>query len=131
MIRARHRSRLHARAEESLVKPLKLNSTGSSTSARWTRGSIDGARWSWDGQWDISGQGSNEPDRIQAGAKLPQVASVPHMKNFLECIRTRKQPNAPIDAGYSHSVAAIMADESYLRGKRMVYDAKTRSIREG
>ncbi|MFB3826283.1 MAG: Gfo/Idh/MocA family protein [Bryobacteraceae bacterium] len=96
-----------------------------------TRGSIDGARWSWNGQWEISGQGSNEPDRIADGARLPQAESVPHMRNFLECIRTRKQPNAPIDAGYSHSVAAIMADESYLRGKRMVYDPKTRSIREG
>ncbi|HWQ54475.1 MAG TPA: Gfo/Idh/MocA family oxidoreductase [Bryobacteraceae bacterium] len=96
-----------------------------------TRGAIDGARWSWDGQWDISGRGSNEPDRIPEGAKLPRAASVPHMKNFLECIRTRKQPNAPIDAGYSHSVAAIMADEAYLRGERLVYDAKTRSIRKG
>lgn len=96
-----------------------------------TRGSIDGSRWSWNGQWEISGQGSNEPDRIGEGAKLPHAESVPHMQNFLECIRTREQPNAPIDAGYSHSVAAIMADESYLRGKRMVYDPKARSIREG
>ncbi len=96
-----------------------------------TRGAIDAARGQWDAQWDISGQGSIEPDRVSAGAKLPKAESVPHMKNFLECVRTRKQPNAPIDTGYSHSVAAIMADESYLRGKRMVYDAKTRSIREG
>jgi predicted dehydrogenase len=96
-----------------------------------TRGSIDAARWAWNAQWEISGQGSNEADRIPQGATLPPAESVPHMRNFLECIRTRRQPNAPIDAGYSHSVAAIMADESYLRGKRMLFDAKTRSIREG
>lgn len=96
-----------------------------------SRGWIDGSRWAWDGQWEISGQGSREPDRIPEGVKLPPAVSTPHMKNFLECIRSRKQPNAPIEAGYAHSVAAIMADESYLRGERLVYDPKTRTIRKG
>jgi len=105
--------------------------TGNYLKLYGTRGSMDAANWSWGGQWEISGRGSNEPDRIAEGATLPRGESVPHMVNFLQCIRTRRQPNAPIDAGYSHSVAAIMADESYLRGERMVYDARTRSIRKG
>jgi predicted dehydrogenase len=94
-----------------------------------TRGWIDATRWTQ--PWTISGDGSGEPDRIPAGATLPEVQSVPHIKNWLDCLRTRKQPHAPIEAGYSHSVAAILADEAYLRGKRMVYDPASRSIREG
>jgi predicted dehydrogenase len=96
-----------------------------------TRGWIDGSRWSRDAEWEISGEGSGEPDRIAPGTKLPRVESAPHMQNFFDCIRSRRQPNAPIEAGYSHSVAVIMADESYLRGERMIYDPKTRSIRKG
>ena len=52
------------------------------------------------------------------------------MKNWLECLRTRKAPNAPMAAGYAHAVAGIMADESFIRGKRMAYDAAKRKIYE-
>lgn len=48
----------------------------------------------------------------------------------MECIRTRKDPNAPIEAGYYHSVACVLAAESLYRGKRMVYDAKTMTVKE-
>ena len=53
------------------------------------------------------------------------------MLNFLECIRTRHEPNAPIEAGFNHSIAAILADESFVRGARVEYDPKKRRIREG
>ncbi|MBI1896091.1 MAG: Gfo/Idh/MocA family oxidoreductase [Acidobacteria bacterium] len=94
-----------------------------------TAGSIDATHWTQ--PWSLSGEGARDPGRIPAGAKLPDVQSVPHMKNWLDCVRSRKQPHAPIEAGYSHSVAAILADEAYIRGKRMVYDPATRNIREG
>ena len=29
-----------------------------------------------------------------------------HMRNWMECIRSRKEPKAPIEAGYNHSVAS-------------------------
>lgn len=53
------------------------------------------------------------------------------MKSWLECLRTRQQAGAPIDAGYGHSVAVIMADESLVRGRRIVYDHGKREIAEG
>jgi len=54
-----------------------------------------------------------------------------HMRNWLECIRTRKDPNAPIEAGYYHSVATVLAAESLWRGRRMTYDPRTMTIKEG
>ncbi|HWC00509.1 MAG TPA: Gfo/Idh/MocA family oxidoreductase [Bryobacteraceae bacterium] len=51
-----------------------------------------------------------------------------HMTNWIECIRSRKQPNAPVEAGYAHSVACIMAARSYREGKKLYWDRKTESI---
>jgi predicted dehydrogenase len=81
-----------------------------------TRGVLDASRWSWAEPFQVSSEGSGEPDRVEPGTRLPDLESTPHMKNWLECLRSRKVPNAPIEAGYAHSVAAIMADEAYVRG---------------
>ena len=94
-----------------------------------TRGVMDASRWS--NPFLISGEKSQEDDRIPAGTTIPTAESTPHMLNWLECLRSRTQPNAPIDAGYSHSVAVIMADESLMRGRRMIYDERSRKIRPG
>lgn len=62
------------------------------------------------------------------------VEDVPHPDHFLDwlqCLRTRRTPNASIDAGYQHAVACLMAVRSYDTGKRMTYDPITREIREG
>ncbi len=96
-----------------------------------TRGVLDASRWNWNHPFTISGEGSGEKDRIPPGAQILRMESTPHMKNWLECLRTRQHPIAPIDAGYTHSVAVIMADEALLRGRRMVFDPARRAIREG
>ena len=106
------------------------NGAGRDNRIYGTRGSIDCSDWDWDGQWPVSGEGVEGPDKVENGTKLPRVESVPHMKNWLECLRTRKAPNAPMEAGYAHAVAGIMADESFLRGKRMAYDPAKRKIYE-
>jgi hypothetical protein len=51
-----------------------------------------------------------------------------HMSNFLECIRSRKQPNAPVEIGYRSAVAAHMANLSY-RNKRAVTLDEARGMR--
>jgi predicted dehydrogenase len=96
-----------------------------------TRGTIDASRWNWKEPFGLSGDGSGEPDRIKKGETIPEMESTPHMKNWLECLRTRKEPNAPIDAGYAHSVAVILADEALMQGKRMVYDPAKRVVKAG
>jgi predicted dehydrogenase len=94
-----------------------------------TRGTMDATKWN--NPWLISGEGVAAPDRIAEGAKIPEMPSTPHMKNWFDCLRSRRQPAAPIETGYGHSVACIMADESFLRGRRMVHDPAKRSIHEG
>jgi len=54
-----------------------------------------------------------------------------HFLDWLQCLRSRKTPNASIDAGYQHAVACIMAVQACDTGKRMIFDEAAREIREG
>jgi len=54
--------------------------------------------------------------------------TVLHMRNWMECLRSRKQPNAPIEAGYNHSVASLMVTESLHRGKKVKFDEINQTI---
>jgi predicted dehydrogenase len=51
-----------------------------------------------------------------------------HLIDWLDAMRTRKQPSATIDHGFSHSVACIMAAESYWKGVRVYWDAERELI---
>ena len=46
-----------------------------------------------------------------------------HMLNWMECVRNRKEPNAPARVGFNHSVANIMATTAQHTGKRVTWDA--------
>ncbi|MEN6532996.1 MAG: Gfo/Idh/MocA family oxidoreductase [Bryobacteraceae bacterium] len=104
------------------------NGAGSYMKVFGTRGVLDCSNW---GKLpEISGDGSQEPDKIAPGTKVPEVEVTHHMKNFFDCVRSRKEPMAPIDAGYGHSIAALLSDEAFVRGRRMVYDPAAKKIRE-
>ncbi len=92
------------------------------------KGTMDASNWSGK-PFAVSGKGAETP--MPEGTAIPEVESDHHMLNWLKCLRSRQQPNAPIEAGYSHSVAVIMADEALVRGRRMVFDPAKRVIREG
>jgi len=51
-----------------------------------------------------------------------------HMKNWLECLRSRQQPNATVDHGFAHSVAVIMAARAQLEGKKLWWDPSSEEI---
>ncbi|RDV13515.1 gfo/Idh/MocA family oxidoreductase [Pontibacter diazotrophicus] len=45
-----------------------------------------------------------------------------HMRNWMECVRSRQTPNASVKAGYNHSVANIMTRVAMQTGKRVTFD---------
>ncbi len=51
-----------------------------------------------------------------------------HVRNWMECIRSRKQPNAPVEAGYSHSIATIMTNAAARTGAKVTFDEKTQEV---
>jgi predicted dehydrogenase len=54
-----------------------------------------------------------------------------HMRNWMECIRSRKQPNAPVEAGYHHSVASIMTNAAVRTGQKVTFDEKSQEVMAG
>jgi predicted dehydrogenase len=51
-----------------------------------------------------------------------------HMENWLACLRSRQQPHSTVSDGYAHSLACIMAAESFWAGKKLYYDPATETI---
>jgi predicted dehydrogenase len=54
-----------------------------------------------------------------------------HMLNWMECIRSRKTTNGPIEAGYHHSIANIMTTAALRTGLRATFDEKTQNVLAG
>ena len=51
-----------------------------------------------------------------------------HIRNWMECIRSRKQPNAPVEVGYYHSIANIMTTASARMGAKATFDEATQEV---
>ena len=45
-----------------------------------------------------------------------------HMRNWMECIRSRQTPHADVHAGYNHSTAICMTIAALQTGKRVTFD---------
>jgi predicted dehydrogenase len=64
--------------------------------------------------------------------KLPPMGiddlTLGHMANWLECVRSRQQPHCTVQDGFAHSVACIMAAQSYWSGKKQYWDPASETI---
>lgn len=68
-----------------------------------------------------------------AGAEPPSTEgpgddSLVHIMNWLNSMRSRNTPNASVDHGFSASVVAIMAAQSYWSGKKLYWNPATEEI---
>ena len=80
--------------------------------------------------WKVTGAGGAGAKKISAETVVESAPGANHMKNFLECVRSRQTPNASIQDGYAHSIAAIMTAQSIRSGKKVLYDAVKQEIDE-
>lgn len=46
-----------------------------------------------------------------------------HMANWIDCVRSRKTPNAPVETGYSSAIACHMANLAYRHKQRITLEA--------
>jgi predicted dehydrogenase len=51
-----------------------------------------------------------------------------HIRNLLECVKSRQEPNAPVEAGHATSVALCMAMEALRRGVRARWNERQKRI---
>src|SRR6187549_2296826 len=54
-----------------------------------------------------------------------------HMRNWMECVRSRKEPHAPVEAGYMHSIATIMTNAAVRTGMKATFDEATQEVMTG
>jgi predicted dehydrogenase len=59
----------------------------------------------------------------------PQTSA--NMRNWMECVRSRKTPNAPIEAGYNHSIALCMNIAAIHTGQKVTFNDNTQQVMVG
>jgi len=54
-----------------------------------------------------------------------------HLREWLECIRSGKQPSCNIDRGFEEAITAHMGTRAYLEGRTIYWDAEKEEITRG
>jgi predicted dehydrogenase len=65
------------------------------------------------------------PEKLNNPNGAAVVGNTPdqnHMENFIDCVRSRKQPNASVEIGYLSAVAGHMANLAYRRKERITWE---------
>jgi predicted dehydrogenase len=71
----------------------------------------------------------NETAKTETGADTgADNDTSANMRNWMECVRSRKTPNADVEAGYSHSVALCMTIAALHTGQRITFDDKKQDV---
>ena len=81
---------------------------------------------------DIDRQRTTRNILLPGSSQLPAMEiddlSLEHMANWFECMRSRQQPHCTVHDGFAHSVACMMATQSYWSGRKVYWDAKAEAI---
>jgi predicted dehydrogenase len=54
-----------------------------------------------------------------------------HMRNWMESVRNRQQPHAPVEVGYRHSIATIMTNAAVRTGQKAFFDSEKQEVMAG
>ncbi|MBI3665727.1 MAG: Gfo/Idh/MocA family oxidoreductase [Acidobacteria bacterium] len=77
---------------------------------------------------------SEDEPRSDSSPTLPQPelmvpskgdGTIDHLKNFLECVRTRRQPTAPVEVGVAAARTSHLGNLSLRQGRRVSFDPET------
>lgn len=74
---------------------------------------------------DISAQGEKVVASAITGG---DVLTSNHVRNWMECVRSRKETNAPVEAGYMHAIAVIMTNAAVRTGTKATFDEKAQEV---
>jgi predicted dehydrogenase len=81
---------------------------------------------------DIDAKRTSKYVLLPGETKLPPMGiddrTLEHMANWFECMRSRQQPHCTVREGFAHSVANMMAAESYWSGKKQYWDAAGEAV---
>lgn len=84
------------------------------------------------GMFTAPGHPAPQAFEIKSTESGPEAG--PHMRNFLDCVRSRRKPNADAETGCKSTIPCLLAASSVRSGKSYSFDLFLRlgeSIREG
>ncbi len=99
---------------------------GSDGTIEWLMGTTDMVSGKAATGWTYAPEKLNRPngESIKGDAKGDN-----HYINFVECVRSRKEPNTPVEIGYRSAIAAHMANLSYRRKEKVTLYIARQSAR--
>jgi predicted dehydrogenase len=79
------------------------------------------------------GKEASAKESRKASGKAPDIvggsdSTQAHMQNFFDCVRSRKEPNCPLEIGFRSAIACRMAIDSYRLGKTVRWDENKEEI---
>jgi len=92
---------------------------GSDGTVEYIAGATDMVRGESEEQVHYYPEKINRPNGSEIAGNSPTIN---HMANWVECMRSRKTPNAPVQLGYGSAVAAHMANLSYRQQRRITLE---------
>ena len=101
------------------------------------KGTVDlcAGTWSNEGVEGAKRESGKLTENYQKAATAANTGGDPltsaHMRNWMECVRSRRNPNAPVDAGYGHTVALIMSNAALRTGLKATFDPAARQVLVG
>ena len=104
------------------------NSSGNCMRICGDQGTMDLKNWMAP---TISNVGGGRQGKLGKETPVKPIDGPDHFLDWLQCLRSRKLCRAPIDAGYQHGVAVILAMQAFDAGRRMVFDPQKREIHAG
>jgi predicted dehydrogenase len=66
--------------------------------------------------------------RMQRKERSAEDATAAHVKNFIDCVRSRRKPVADVEIGHRSSIAAHLGNIAYRTGKKLQWDAAREEI---
>ncbi len=78
-----------------------------------------------EGQTWVSGRMEPKPEIF---ARSERDGTIDHVKNFLDCMKTRKTPNAPVSAGFQAARTSWIGNIALQRGLKTVWDAEKHRV---
>jgi predicted dehydrogenase len=80
-------------------------------------------------------------DRLWDGRQVPRIPSMQmksvndshfdHVRNFLDCVKTRKRPISDIEIGHRSTSACLLGNVAYRSKERIVWDVKNQKLVSG
>ena len=90
-----------------------------------------GVRFEGDDGWIFVQRGAIEASDPEILKQKPGEGEIKlyqsgnHMKNFLECVRSRKEPAAPVEVGHRSNTVCIMTHIAMKLGRKLTWDPET------